>query len=128
MPSRRIPLAALQSRRHNECLNPLPPAKMTDPRFHDDPTRNRYQLMVGDEEVGYIEYDPVGETSILIKHTEVMPGHEGQGLGSQLVRSALDHIRAQGKSVIPICPYALNYVRRHPEYRELVREDMRRTL
>ena len=101
---------------------------MTDPRFRDDPARKRYQLMVGDEEVGYIEYDPVGETSILIKHTEVLPGHEGQGLGSQLVRSALDHIRAQGKSVIPICPYALNYVRRHPEYRELVREDMRRTL
>ncbi|HQR20907.1 MAG TPA: GNAT family N-acetyltransferase [Burkholderiaceae bacterium] len=101
---------------------------MTDPRFHDDPARKRYQLMVGDEEVGYIEYDPVGETSILIKHTEVLSGHEGQGLGSQLVRSALDHIRAQGKSVIPICPYALNYVRRHPEYRELVREDMRRTL
>ena len=100
----------------------------TEPRFYDDVARRRYQLLVGDVEVGFIEYDPVGDASILIKHTEVHPGHEGQGLGSKIVTAALDHIRAQGKTVIPICPYALAYVKRHPEYHDVVREDMRRTL
>ena len=101
---------------------------MTEPRFHDDTARNRYRLLVGDDEVGYIEYDRVGDASILIKHTEVMPGHEGKGFGSTLVQAALDHVRAQGKTVIPICTYALNWVRKHPDYHAVVREDLRKTL
>lgn len=101
---------------------------MTEARFLDDTVRKRYRWLEGDDEVAFIDYDRVGETSILIKHTEVRPDHEGQGLGSRLVRSALDHIRAQGRTVIPICPYTLGYVRRHPEYHDLVREDLRKTL
>jgi predicted GNAT family acetyltransferase len=49
-----------------------------------------------------VDYDPVGEASILIKHTEVLPDHEGKGFGARLVQSALDHVRGQGKTVIPI--------------------------
>jgi len=37
----------------------------------------------------------------------------------------LEDVRQQGKTVIPICPYALNFIRRHPEYIELVQPDMR---
>lgn len=101
---------------------------MTDLRFHDDAARGRYHLLLGDVDVGYIEYDRVGDVSILIKHTEVLTGHEGRGYGSMLVQHALDHIRAQGRTVVPICPYALNWVRRHPEYHDVVREELRRTL
>lgn len=101
---------------------------MNDPRFHDDTAGNRYQLLLADEEVGFIEYDRVGEKSILIKHTEVRPGHEGKGYASTLVQRALDHIRGQGKSVIPICTYTMNWVRKHPDYHGLVPENLRRTL
>jgi predicted GNAT family acetyltransferase len=101
---------------------------MTDPRFHDDTARRRYQLLIGDDEVAFIEYDLVGTESVLIKHTEVRSDHEGQGLGSQIVRNALDYIRAQCRSVIPTCPYALNYIRRHSEYHDVVREELRGTL
>lgn len=94
----------------------------------NEPARHRYQLLVAGEEVGFIDYDPVGTDSILIKHTEVAKMHEGKGYGSQLVRKALDDIRSQGKSVIPICPYALAYIKRHREYVDLVREDMRSRL
>jgi predicted GNAT family acetyltransferase len=101
---------------------------MTETRFHDDAARQRYQLLVGDDEVGFIEYDPVGDKAILIKHTEVHAGHEGKGFASILVERAFDLARAQGKAVIPICPYALNWVRKRPEYHDVVREDLRRTL
>jgi predicted GNAT family acetyltransferase len=101
---------------------------MNEPRFHDDTARGRFQLLLGDGEVGFIEYDRVGDESILIKHTEVLPGHEGKGYASTLVRSALDHIRGQGKAVIPICTYTLNWVRKHPDYHGLVPEALRRTL
>jgi predicted GNAT family acetyltransferase len=70
----------------------------------------------------------VGHDSILIKHTEVATEHEGKGYGSQLVRRALDDMRSRHKTVIPICPYALAWIRRHREYADLVREDMRSRL
>jgi hypothetical protein len=94
----------------------------------DDRVARRYRLLADGVEVGFVEYDPVGADSILIKHTEVGAGHEGKGYGSELVRRALDDIRGRGLTVIPICPYALNYVRRHPEYRDVVRAELRGTL
>jgi hypothetical protein len=81
-----------------------------------------------DDEVGHGEYDPVAPASILIKHTEVLPRHEGKGFGSHLLRAMLDGIRGQGKTVIPICPYAMNYIRKHREYLDMVRAYLRATL
>lgn len=103
---------------------------MTAPEFQlvNDAGARRYRLMLNNEEVGYSEYDPVAPASILIKHTQVLQRYEGKGFGSHLVRSMLDDIRAQGKTVIPICPYAMNYIRKHREYLDIVRADMRATL
>jgi predicted GNAT family acetyltransferase len=40
----------------------------------------------------------------------------------------LDDIRGQGRTVIPICPYTMHYIRKHREYLDIVRADMRATL
>ena len=101
---------------------------MSEARFVDDSSNRRYRLLVGGEEVGFIDYDPVGEASILIKHAEVLPGHEGKGYASKLVQGALEHVRGQGRTVIPICPFTLNWLRKHSEYHDMVQEDLRRTL
>jgi uncharacterized protein len=96
--------------------------------FINDAAAGRYRLLLGDTEVAFIEYDPIGNSAILIKHTEVAREHEGKGYGSELVRRTLEDVRSQGKTVVPICPYALNYIRRHREYIDIVRADMRATL
>jgi predicted GNAT family acetyltransferase len=103
---------------------------VSEPAFQlvNDASARRYRLLVNNEEVGYSEYDPVAPSSILIKHTEVLPPHEGKGFGAYLVRSMLEDIRAQGKTAIPICPYAMNYIRKHREYLDVVRADIRATL
>lgn len=101
---------------------------MLQTRLVNDTAARRYRLLLDDVEVGYSEYDPIAPASILIKHTEVLTEHEGKGLGSQLVRGMLDDIRQQGKTVISICPYALNFIRGHREYWDVVRADMRKTL
>ena len=85
-------------------------------------------MSAGGEEVGYVEYDPVGATSILLKHTEVDRRHEGKGYGAKLVAGVLDDLRSRGMTVLPICPYAMAWIKRHPEYLDVVREDMRSTL
>ncbi|HSQ09282.1 MAG TPA: GNAT family N-acetyltransferase [Burkholderiaceae bacterium] len=101
---------------------------MSDAVLTKDESAGHYRLMRDGAEVGYVEYDRVGEYSILIKHTEVAAEHEGQGLGALLVSGVLDDVRRQGKTVIPICPYALNYIRKHRDYIDVVHADMRSTI
>jgi predicted GNAT family acetyltransferase len=48
---------------------------------------------------------------------------EGTGVGSQLVRGALDDLRVRGLRLVPLCPFVAAYVRRHPEYADLVATD-----
>jgi uncharacterized protein len=62
---------------------------------------------------------------VIIAHTEIAGGHEGEGLGGVLVRAALEQIRASGKTVIPTCPFTAAYIRRHPEFVELVAPELR---
>ena len=57
-------------------------------------------------------------------HTEIDPGHEGEGLGSALAKGALDAERALGEPVVPLCPFIRGYIDRHPEYADLVDQDM----
>jgi predicted GNAT family acetyltransferase len=50
-----------------------------------------------------------------IVHTEVDPALEGKGVAGALVRAALEHARASGLKVEPVCDYASSYMQRHPE-------------
>jgi predicted GNAT family acetyltransferase len=85
----------------------------------DNPTELRYELLLDDEVVGEIEYRRAPGRIALI-HTEVDPALEGGGLGTRLVAGALDDIRARGLQVVPICPFVRSYIRRHPDYGDLV--------
>jgi uncharacterized protein len=53
-------------------------------------------------------------------HTEVEPRLRGRGIGATLVGRALDQVRANGGRVLPLCSFVVDYVARHPEYRDLV--------
>ncbi|SAI33568.1 Uncharacterised protein [Bordetella ansorpii] len=55
-----------------------------------------------------------------ITHTGVPPAVGGRGIAAGLTRVALDAAREQHWRVRPLCSYAAVYVRRHPEYADLV--------
>jgi predicted GNAT family acetyltransferase len=82
--------------------------------FRDAPDRSRFELHDGDELLGWMDYRPAGRSAILA-HTEVAGGHEGEGLGGVLVRELLNLLEADGRTVIPTCPFAAAYIKRHPE-------------
>ena len=90
----------------------------------DNPELSRYELRVEGELVGWSDYRPAG-ASVIVAHTEIDARREGEGLGSELVRGTLDHIRASGKTVIPTCPFTAAYIHRHPEYIGLVDTGLR---
>jgi predicted GNAT family acetyltransferase len=83
----------------------------------------RYELVV-DGRPAFSEYRRDGD-AIVFLHTEVPEELEGRGIGSQLVRAALDDVRAKGLRVIPLCPFVRAYIARHPEYLEIVDEAYR---
>jgi uncharacterized protein len=90
-----------------------------DLQISDDAEAGRFEARSGGELVGWIDYRPAG-ASVIIAHTEVLEGHEGQGLGGTLVRAVLDRLTADGRTVIPTCPFATAYLHRHPELADAV--------
>lgn len=85
-------------------------------RVVDNPAEQRYELLDGGELLGEIVYRERDDVLALV-HTEVEP--KRQGLGSELVKGALDDVRARGLRVVPVCPFVRAYIRRHPEYADV---------
>lgn len=88
-------------------------------RVRDEAERGAFVARRGDTEVGTAAYQLVGEV-VVLTHTEVDPAVEGQGVGSALVRAALDDVRGQGRRVVPQCPFVAAWIERHGDYADLV--------
>ena len=62
--------------------------------------------------------------ALVITHTEVPVHLEGRGHGSAMMRAILDDVRANGEKVIPLCSFALDYIRQHPDTEDLLAHAM----
>jgi uncharacterized protein len=85
----------------------------------DAPEEHRYEIRDGDRVLGLAAYQRAGD-KVVFTHTEIDPTAEGDGLGSRLVRGALDDVRARGLRVLPRCPFVRGWIQRHAEYADLV--------
>ena len=94
-------------------------AKTVQPVITDAPERGRYEAHLDGELAGVLEY-VIKYGRLALVHTEVRPEYAGQGLGSALIRFALDDARQRGLRVIAICPYVKEYLTRHPEDNDIV--------
>ena len=81
--------------------------------------QNRYEIRDGERLLGVAEYQRDGD-QVRFTHTEVDPQAGESGLGSKLVRAALDDVRAQGGTVVPLCSFVRGWIEKHPEYGDLV--------
>jgi uncharacterized protein len=88
-------------------------------RVRDHRSEQEFELSVGGERA-VAAYQLEGDT-IVFTHTLVPPAIEGRGVGSRLIRAALDSARDQGLRVVPQCPFVRAFIERHPEYRDLLR-------
>lgn len=93
-------------------------------RVEDQPDRGRYLVYGDDRRAGFLAYRREGGV-IALDHTEVDEDFEGEGVGSALVRHALEEARAGGIGVLPFCSFARSWIEQHPDYRELVPADQR---
>jgi uncharacterized protein len=90
----------------------------------DAPERKRFEVSVDGEPAGFLVYR-VRKGLLALIHTEVEERFGGRGLGGRLARFALDQARAQGLAVLPFCPFVNEWMKRHPEYADLVPEAYR---
>lgn len=90
---------------------------MTD--VTNNTAEKRYELTVE----GHVAatYYKISDGIITFVHTEVPKELGGKGIGSKLIKGALDQVRAAGLKVIPQCPFVKAYIEKHAEYRDLLK-------
>ncbi|MFC7373712.1 GNAT family N-acetyltransferase [Brachybacterium sp. GCM10030267] len=112
---------------------------------HDD-DRDRYEALDGSELLAVLYYgdEPAADASESagtaegqsagaaagpgpatvrdLRSTVVAPEHNGRGVGSALVRFALDDAREHSLRVRATCWFVRGWIERHPEYADLLEE------
>jgi hypothetical protein len=78
------------------------------------PDKHRYEIYAGDVLAGFAEYT-LEDGTVVFTHTEVEPQFEGEGVGSTLIRDALEDVRRQGRQVVPLCRFVAEYIERHSD-------------
>jgi hypothetical protein len=61
---------------------------------------------------------------IFLTHTEVPAALEGKGIGSIIVKLALEEVERRGLKLIPLCPFVGKYITKHPEWKRILAEDV----
>jgi predicted GNAT family acetyltransferase len=85
---------------------------MTD--VSDNPASHRFELAI-DGHVATSHYE-LKNGVIAFMHTEVPEALGGRGIGSQLIRGALDQVRTRGLKVVALCPFVKGFIDKHPDY------------
>jgi uncharacterized protein len=85
----------------------------------DNPDRHRFEIDLGDGSFAIAEYT-LSAGKIRFTHTEVPEEHEGKGIGTALIRFALEAARERDLKVIPVCPFFAAYMKKHAEVQDLL--------
>jgi predicted GNAT family acetyltransferase len=84
----------------------------------DNKKLNRFELEA-DGYVAVTNYD-LKPGIIVFTHTQVPNELAGKGVGSRLVKGALDQARSEGLKVVADCPFVKSYIEKHAEYAALL--------
>jgi len=95
-------------------------ANNRDPRMtavRDNKAQNRFELDV-EGAVAFANYR-ITPAAVIITHTETPRALRGRGIASELVKGALELIRADGGKVVAGCGFVVDYLRKNPEFADL---------
>ena len=89
----------------------------------DNESAHRFEARV-DGLVSFLQYRRSPDRLVLV-HTEVPPEVQQKGIATKLVASALTLARDSHLRVIPLCPFVVEFIRKHPEYQDVLSEQDR---
>jgi hypothetical protein len=87
----------------------------------DNQAESRFEIRTGGH-LAELIYHPHGDRLALI-HTEVPEELERQGIGGRLVTAAVDRAAREGLTIVPFCPFARDWLERHPDTADRVAID-----
>ena len=91
---------------------------ITSPTVVHVPALQRYEIHADGELAGVLQYEETDGVRGFVR-TTVEPRFGGRGLARQLVREALDDVRASDMRVRPVCSYVTRFLEESPEYADI---------
>lgn len=88
------------------------------PTIRDNTALSRFEL--DDSGVTVVLNYTLSGKVMTLAHTETPVAARGRGLASRLVEAVLQQARARGLKIVPRCPFVGDYLKKHPEFRDLV--------
>lgn len=93
------------------------------PAFKDQAADRRFQQMFagadGIEHPVWAEYAARGRTRVIL-HVEAHPDLRGTGAAGRFMQAMAEYARAEALTLIPHCSYAVAWLKRHPEYEDVL--------
>jgi predicted GNAT family acetyltransferase len=90
---------------------------MTTGIVRDNKALSRFELEV-EGGLAFANYR-LAPSAVIITHTETPRALRDRGIASELVKGALQLIRADGLKVVAGCGFVVDYLRKHPEYADM---------
>lgn len=78
-----------------------------------------YELRVNGKTAAGLLYTEAGRR-VTIRSTAVFREFRGKGIAGKLLGGVLDMLRGEGRTAILTCPFAMAFLRSHPEYADVV--------
>lgn len=107
----------------------LPPIDRTGPGQSriviDNTDRQRFELRTGpevDAEVLSFATYTVDGSNLVVPHVETRMEHRGNGYADELMAGVVKILRATDRRIVPLCPFAAEHIRRHPETQDVLAE------
>ncbi len=92
-------------------------------RVVNDERAGIYEGLSGDQEVGGITYNLIGDHRIALLAVAVLPEFRGQGISTELIRAVLDDARANGRTISNYCPVVAAFIDNHTSYADIIDRD-----
>ena len=97
-----------------------------DDKVRNNEAERRFEIDLGDS-TAFAAYR-LEPGKIIFPHTVVPQQHEGQGIGSRLIRAGLQYARDHHLHVVPLCPFFAAYMTRHEDVQDLLDPESRERL
>lgn len=82
-----------------------------------------FELRIDGQTAAGLLYKKSGRRVTLLA-TSVFPEFRGRGIAGALIGQVLDMLRAERRTVTLSCPFAMAFVRSHPEYADVLDPDL----
>ena len=88
------------------------------PAIRDNASLGRFEL----DEAGHTAFADYRRTEgrLIVDHVEAPPALRGSGAAGRLMEGVAGQARREGLKITPLCAYAAAWLKRRPEYADLV--------